>query len=190
MATTTYSMYSIKDSKFRCNQVICFSKNKGGSIIKTLRRGIIIICGIMTLIWLIHNLPGNNYGFGVTQKDINDIAVTQITVNQKAKIDNRTIIVRKISIDKDRDIHIQVRSVLFPPGWSFRWNVFRLYDDKGREYKPDGSYGSGKIWGKDAVINYEGPLKQDAKELILEYNQYNRHIKFVIPIEEEGGQSE
>lgn len=163
---------------------------KGVSIIKTLRRGIIIICGIMTLIWVFQNLPTNNYGFGITQKNINNIAVIQINVNQKEKIDNRTIIVRKITVDKDRNIHIQFRSILFPPGWSFGWNTFRLYDDKGREYKPGGSYASGKMWGEDTVISYEGPLKQDAKELILEYDQYNRHMKFVIPIGKEGGQSE
>lgn len=144
----------------------------------------------MTLIWVFKNLPANNYGFGVTQKDIDDIAVTQINANQKAKIDNRTIIVRKITVDKDRDIHIQFRSILFPSGWSFRWNTFRLYDDKRKEYKPDGSYGSGKIWGEDAVISYKGPLSQDVKELILEYDQYNRYMKFVVPIGQEGGQNE
>ncbi len=159
---------------------------------KTLRRSIIIICGIMTLISVFENLPTNSHGFSDLERDIDDSAVIQISTEQKAKIDDRTIIVRKIIIDKDRNIYVQFRSVSFPSrsGWTFRWGSFRLYDDKGEEYKIGGYYSSGKIWGEDASVKYKGPLNQDAKELILEYDEYNRYMKFVIPIGEEGGQGE
>lgn len=170
------------------------SENKGASIIKKFRRGIIIVCGIMTFLWvsvlLLNSLPVDSYGFGVTQKDIDNIAVTKINVNQKAKIDKRTVVVRKITIDKDRNIHTEFRSVSFSPGWSFGWRVFRLYDDRGKEYKSDSVRSSGKVWGENAYISYKGPLDQDAKELILEYAHYNRHMKFVVPIGKAGGQNE
>lgn len=46
----------------------------------------------MTLISVFENLPTNSHGFSDLERDIDDSAVIQISTEQKAKIDDRTIL--------------------------------------------------------------------------------------------------
>jgi hypothetical protein len=138
----------------------------------------IVIVGIYVALAFIPSIisfirPFNSIPKG---KDVKYSAV----INKKARIDDRTVVIKKLIVDKDNRVYIRYDdySKPFSHGWTMM--EFQVYDDKGNVYNL-GSASTGSIFGTRHLM-YIDNLKSDAKVIILNYDFYNRKMRFELPL--------
>lgn len=103
-----------------------------------------------------------------------------VNLNEKDRIDDRTVVVKKLVVDKNGSVYIRYDdySKLFSQGWSML--DFQIYDDKGNRYYGGGE-GKGNIFGNRHLMHFDN-LNKDAKKLILNYDYYNRKMRFELSL--------
>lgn len=104
----------------------------------------------------------------------------EINIDQKDIIDDRTVVVKKLVMDNGGNVYIVFNdySKPFSNGWSML--SFNIFDDKGNQYFGD-SYSSGNLFGTRHVIEVED-IPDDTTVLTLDYDHYNRKMRFEIPL--------
>jgi len=103
-----------------------------------------------------------------------------IDINQKGIIDDRTVVIKKLILDNGNNAYILFEDYTkpFSNGWSML--SFSIFDDKGNEYWGR-SYSSGNLFGTRHVIEAKD-ISEDAKVIMLNYDHYNRKMRFEIPL--------
>jgi hypothetical protein len=119
-----------------------------------------------------------------TMPDAKDVKYS-VTLNQKDKIDDRTVEVKKLVIDNNGIVYIRYDDYINPflRGWSLL--DFEIYDDIGNRYTRT-IQSTGNIFGRKHLI-YIDRLNSGANKLILNYDYYNRKMRFELPLH--GGNS-
>jgi hypothetical protein len=138
----------------------------------------IVLLGIYIVLFLIPSIfsflqPINSIPKG---KDV----IYSSVINEKARIDDRTVVVKKLIVDKDNHVYIQFNDYTkpFSQGWTMM--NFQVLDDKGNIYNV-GSSSSGSILGTRHLMHIDN-VKTDAKAIILNYDSYNRKMRFELPL--------
>lgn len=103
-----------------------------------------------------------------------------VNLNEKARIDDRIVVIKKLILGKDGRIYIRYNdySNLFSIGWSML--DFQVYDDKGNLYH-GGGQSRGSIFGTRHLIQINN-FNKDSEKIILNYDYYNRKMRFEIPL--------
>lgn len=115
----------------------------------------------------------------IPKKDI----VYKIDINEKVQIDDMVIKFTNVIYDKNGELHILYRyydKKLWGSGWSLG-NIGIIKDDLGNEYFSGSGSGGGGIISKCRESRMDFP--QDAKALIIEFDQYYRKYRVEIPLE-------
>ncbi|QOR34905.1 hypothetical protein IMX26_15805 [Clostridium sp. 'deep sea'] len=112
-----------------------------------------------------------------------DNIVYNIKLNEKVKIDDTVIKFTQIIYEKDASLSIFYDCYdtrLWGTGWSTE-NIGAIKDDKGNSYYSGTSYKGGSIRSrcKRTVRNFPN----NAKSLIIDYNNFNRKYKIEIPLQ-------
>lgn len=144
------------------------------SIVNTL----IIILGFFTAFMIIPSIFSLFEPFGVIPGGNN--VEYSVTINKKASIDDRTVVMKKLVVGKNGSIYIRYDeySKPFSLGWSM--SDFQIYDDKGNKYNYGGE-AKGSVFITRHLIQIDN-LKKDATSIILNYDFYNRKMRFEIPL--------
>lgn len=157
---------------------------------KVLRRSIIAIC-IFLLLPVLFNLFSLLYNRLSTGKyytielknEVKSGAAQVIEVNKKMKIDNDTLIVRRI-INTDKNTYVILSYIPRNSGWSFPFNTIKLYDDQGI-VNVSGAGGQGGFFREDFLTKYDR-VNTDCKEITLKYEWYDRNVELKIPCRRSG----
>lgn len=104
-----------------------------------------------------------------------------VTVNERARIDDRFVTVKKLIVDKSNTVYIQYNELNMPYSWGWSMINFKIYDDKGTSYYPSGGQERFSIFGKRYLQSFDN-INQEATKLILDYDYYNRKMRFEIPL--------
>lgn len=104
-----------------------------------------------------------------------------INVNQKDSIDGRTVVIKEVVVDKNNTIYIRYNDYCTP--FSLGWSMldFKVYDDKGNTYYTGGGQSSGSIFGRRYLKHFTN-FDEKATKVILDYDYFNRKMRFEIPI--------
>lgn len=104
-----------------------------------------------------------------------------VSINEKDRIDDRTVLVKKLVIDKNGTVYIRYNDYckLFSQGWSM--SSFEVSDDKGNVYWCNGGQSRSSILGTRYLIHFDN-LNKDATKIILNYDHYNRKMRFEISL--------
>lgn len=108
--------------------------------------------------------------------------VYRIDINEKVQLDDMVIKFTNVIYDKKGELHIFYRyydKKLWGSGWSFG-TIGIIKDDLGNEYFSGSGSGGGGIISKCERNLRDFP--EEAKVLIIEYDEYNRKYKIEIPL--------
>lgn len=139
---------------------------------------LIVLVGIYVTLLVIPSVFGFFEPFGSIPKG-KDIKYS-VNLNEKDRIDDRTVVVKKLVVDKNGSVYIRYNDYNEP--FSMGWSMlnFEIYDDKGNRYYGGGE-GKGNIFGNRHLIHFDN-INKDAKKLILNYDYYNRKMRFELPL--------
>lgn len=105
-----------------------------------------------------------------------------INLKEKGKIDDRTIVVKKISMDKKNNIYIRFDEYVNPFGEGWSMMDFKVYDDLGNDYgHGSGGESKGNLFVTRHMLEVD-KINIKANKIILDYNYYNRRLKIEIPL--------
>lgn len=111
-----------------------------------------------------------------------DEIIYHLEIDEVVYLDDRTIKYTDIIYDKDNNIHIFSKNYdkkLWGTGWSLG-SMGVISDDLGNEYFSGGSSSSAGIITKShRRLN---DFSEDANELIITYDNYNRYYQIIIPL--------
>ncbi|WP_406770515.1 hypothetical protein [Candidatus Clostridium stratigraminis] len=158
------------------------NKVSGVKYLKSLRRGIMVICSLLLIPLIITGFPKGKYFNDELKTLVKNGKAEVIEVNKKIPIDNDTIYIERI-INTDTQTILRYK-IVEEPGWSFPSNVLLLYADAGNKHQGGGS-SSGKFWGEDGIINYER-ISKATKEITIRLEWYDRVGEVVIPVDKGG----
>ncbi|WP_353092830.1 permease prefix domain 1-containing protein [Tissierella praeacuta] len=108
--------------------------------------------------------------------------VYRIDINEKVQLDDTVIKFTNVIYDKEGELHILYRYYdkrLWGGGWSLG-TIGIIKDDLGNEYFSGSGSGGGGIISKRRRSLRDFP--EEAKALIIEYDEYNRKYKIEIPL--------
>lgn len=111
----------------------------------------------------------------------NDYIKYTINVNQKARIDERTIVIKKVIVDKSNGLHILYNDYCNPFSGIWPFMGFKISDDKSNTYENINSESINRFFGRKYMV-YIYKIDKAATKLILDYDYYNRKMRFEIPI--------
>ncbi|WP_347177708.1 DUF5643 domain-containing protein [Clostridium perfringens] len=163
--------------------------NKGENTIKVIRRLIILVC-LITLCFIGFTcLPKSKYYFKDIRSLVNEGKAEVIEVNQKIKIDDDYLIIKRI-INTEDESYIRYKQVRTTLGWSFSESIFRIFDDNGEEYIKTAISSSTSFWVTEGIILLDKKIKEDVKYLTIKIDWYDRQNKIKIPLNKEGEANE
>lgn len=141
---------------------------------------------VLSTILIIHIVGAHIYYSLVPLKDSpnkEDIQYS-IKINKKDKIDDRTVTIKELVVDKKGIVYIYYKDISRPRffGYSLHY-PFDIYDNLGNQYVPEEINGQDNLFGTRYIMKLEG-INKNASELILDYDYYNRKMRFEIPIKE------
>lgn len=156
--------------------------------IKIIRRSIIVICLLLLIPVIPQLLPERKYLSTDVANMVKNGTAKVIEVNQSAKVDMDTIIIKSI-INTPDETYVRYRVLEPGQGWSFPDGALKMYDEKGNSYMMNGGTGQGKLWGEECFYSYQ-KISSSSKEMVLRFEWYDRRAEFRIPLEKSGGSNE
>lgn len=145
---------------------------------------LIILLSLIVALKIIPQVRGTfEKGYLPMDKDIK----YSIDLDEKAKIDDRTIALKRLIIDKHGIIYIYFNSYNNPFSHGNNTIRFNVYDDRGNYYGIANGY---EVRGNIFVTRYLNSIPnfdKSAVKLILDYDHFNRKLRFEIPLN--GGES-
>ncbi|MCX0359118.1 hypothetical protein LI056_14090 [Clostridium perfringens] len=150
---------------------------------------IILVC-LITLCFIgFICLPKSKYYFKDIRSLVNEGKAEVIEPNQKIKIDDDYLIIKRI-INTEDESYIRYKQVRTTLGWSFSESIFRIFDDNGEEYIKTAISSSTSFWVTEGLILLDKKIKEDVKYLIIKIDWYDRQNKIKIPLNKEGEANE
>lgn len=107
--------------------------------------------------------------------------VYSVNVNEKDKIDSRTVVIKEVVLDKSGRIYIRYNDYSTPFSLGQSMMDFQVYDDKGNTYLGGGSQSKEAFFSR-SYLRYFDNWDKNAKKLIIDYDHYNRRMRFEIPL--------
>lgn len=163
--------------------------NKEGNKIKVLRRSIIVICLITLCVIGFACLPKSKYYYNDIKTLVDEGKAEVIELNQKMKIDNDDLIIKRIINTEDKS-YVRYRQIRTTRGWSFSESIFRIFDDKGEEYIKVAGSASTNFWGQEGLMQLDKKIGKDVKYLTIKVDWYDRKSEIKIPLSKEGEANE
>ncbi|MHC1684545.1 MAG: DUF5643 domain-containing protein [Clostridiaceae bacterium] len=148
---------------------------------KSLRRGIIIVCLILLIPFIMlvfSSFPEGKYYDDQLKDLVKNGQAEVIEINKKINIDDDTIYIYRI-INTETETNLRYK-ILEKPGWSFSASALVIYDDYGKKQHHGGG-SSGKIWGEDGLAKYER-INKNSKEITIKLEWYDRTGEIVVPL--------
>lgn len=156
--------------------------------VKIIRRSIIVICLLLLIPVISQLLPERKYLRTDIANMVRNGNAKAIEVNQSAKIDMDTLIIKSI-INTSDETYIRYRVLEPGQGWNFPVSALKMYDEKGNSYMWNGGTGQGKLWGEECFYSYQ-KISSSSKEMVLKFEWYDRSVELRIPLEKSGGSNE
>lgn len=108
-------------------------------------------------------------------------------LKQEDKIDTVTITMKQIILDKNNGAYIilnEYHSLFEKNYWVNNWGAgsFNIYDDLGNKYTTQTGQGSNSMFGSRRNLIFIENLNSKAQKIILDYDHYNRHMRFEIKL--------
>lgn len=149
-----------------------------------LRRGIILVCVLFLVSYLIGMWPENKYYSPELKSQVEKGTAQVIEVNKSFKIDRDKMKIMRLIKTADRT-YIRFALIKKEEGWTFPDSSIKIIDDKGREYQCYGGGSSGKAWGEEGLLQTE-PIAEDISQITIKFQWFDRENHLVIPLAKEG----
>lgn len=141
------------------------------------------LVGGISLVYIIPVLVFSIFSRNPVNKIPKENIVYRIDLDEQVRLDDRIINFTNLVYDDDGYMNIIYNyreKGLLPGGWGLG-SIGDIYDNLGNEYfSRSGSESGGlRTWGRTSIWDFS----QDAKELIIDYDYFNRKYRVVIPLE-------
>lgn len=144
---------------------------------------LIFIAGLIVVLLVIPKITMALDSFNVMPKG--EYRKYSINVNKKARIDDRTVVIKEVAVDYSNRIFIRYNDYCKPFSNEWPMDDFKVYDDKGNQYFEGGRKSKEGIFGR-RYFRYFINFDNTATKIILDYDYFNRRMRFEIPVKEGG----